>query len=156
MIPNLIHPIPVVVQRQLAAATTYDARARQPVRQLWKKGQGPGTGTEESLVAQVHWNNDKRIGEPEPKPAGVEERTEGYLLFRIIDLITEGVVVENGDGSYDFGFQRGDKIVRVGRRRVNLYVTFFRDVASYPDQGGATLLEVNFSDRAPSSSAREA
>lgn len=156
MIPNLIHPVPVTVQRQVAAATTFDDRARQPVRQLWKRGQGPGTGSEEELEAQVQWNQAKRIGEPELKPAGVEERTDGYLLFRIVDLVAAGVAVENGDGTLDFGFQRGDKIVRIGRRRVNLYVTFFRDVASYPDQGGATLLEVNFSDRAPSSSAREA
>lgn len=155
MIPNLIHPVPVTVRRQLAAATTFDDRARQPVRQLWKRGQGPGTGSEEELEAQVQWNMDKRIGEPEPQPGGVEEKTEGYLLFRILDLIAAGVVTENGDGTYDFGFQRGDKIVRIGRRRVNLYVTYFRDVASYPDQGGATLLEVNFCDRAPSSSARE-
>ncbi len=155
MIPNLIHPIPVRVQRQLAAATTFDDRGREPVRQLWKRGQGPGTGTAEDLVAQVHWNQDMKIGEPENRASGTERRTEGYLLFRLIDLLAAGIATDHGDGTVDFGFKRGDRIVRIGRRRLNVYVTFFRDVASYPDQEGATLLEVNFSDRAPSSSARE-
>jgi hypothetical protein len=154
VIPNLIHPIPVRVQRQLAVATTFDARARQPVRQLWKRGQGPGTGDAEDLVAQVNWN-DGKIGEPELPPAGAEERTEGYLLFRLVDLLDAGVATDHGDGTVDFGFKRGDRIVRIGRRRTNLYVTHFRDVAGYEDQDGCTLLEVNFSDRAPSSSARE-
>jgi hypothetical protein len=153
-IPNLIHPIPVRVQRQLAAATTFDSRARQPVRQLWKKGQGPGTGDAEDLEAQVNWN-DGRVGEPELQPEGAEERSEGYLLFRLVDLLDAGVATDHGDGTVDFGFKRGDRIVRIGRRRTNLYVTYFRDVAGYPDQDGCTLLEVNFSDRAPSSSARE-
>lgn len=154
MIPNLIHPIPVTIQRQSAAATVFDHRAREPVRQLWKAGEGPGTGTAVDLVAQVNWN-EGGVAKPKVNPEGVEEMSEGYLLFRLVDLLNAGVAVDNGDGTVDFGLLRGDRIVRIGRRRTNLYVLFFRDVAGYQDQGGCTLLEVDFSSRAPSSPARE-
>lgn len=154
MIPQLIHPIPVTIQRQNAAATVFDDRAREPVRQLWKAGEGPGTGAATDLVAQVNWN-DGHVAKPKVNPAGVEEESEGYLLFRIVDLVAAGVAIERGDGTVDFGLLRGDRIVRIGRRRTNLYVLFFIDVAGYTDQDGCTLLEVDFSSRAPSSPARE-
>lgn len=154
MIPQLIHPIPVTIQRQNSAATTFDARAREPVRQLWKAGEGPGTGVATELVAQVNWNNGE-VAKPKVNPEGVEEMSEGYLLFRIVDLVAKGVAIERPDGTVDFGLLRGDRIVRIGRRRTNIYVLFFRDVAGYTDQDGCTLLEVDFSSRAPSSPARE-
>ena len=147
-----MHPISVTIQRQNVAATTFDTRAREPVRQLWKTGEGPGTGAAVDLVAQVNWNQG-RVAKPKVNPEGVVEESEGYLLFRIVDLVAAGVAIERGDGTLDFGLLRGDRIVRIGRRRTNLYVLFFRDVAGYQDQGGCTLLEVDFSSRAPSSSA---
>jgi hypothetical protein len=155
MIPNLIHPIPVRIQRRNVAATVFDARAREPVRQLWKSGQGPGTGDAVDLVAQVNWNQKDGVANPTVRPGGVEEKSEGYLLFRLVDLLAAGIATENGDGTVEFGLDRGDRIVRIGRRRTNLFVVFFRDVAGYEDQGGCTLLEVDFSSRQPSSPARE-
>lgn len=155
MIPNLMDPIPVTIQRQNVAATVFDARAREPVRQLWKAGEGPGTGDAVELVAQVNWNQAKGVAKPVVRPGGVEEESEGYLLFRLVDLLAAGVATERADGTVAFGLERGDRIVRIGRRRTNLYVVFFRDVAGYEDRGGCTLLEVDFASRAPSSSARE-
>lgn len=148
-LPNLIHPIPVHLQRQNRAATVFSTRAREPVRQLWKAGQGPGTGTVDVLSGQVNWS-DGKIRKPDLFPGGPEEKTDGYVLFRYVDLVAAGVATENADGTIDSGILRGDKIVRIGRRRVNLFVLFFRDAGHYPDQGGATLLEVNFVDREPS------
>jgi hypothetical protein len=155
MIPNLIHPIPVRIQRQSAAATTFDARAREPVRQLWKGGEGPGAGDAVDLVAQVNFNREEGIGRPTVRPHGVEEESEGYLLFRLVDLLDAGVATDHGDGTVDFGLRRGDRIVRIGRRRTNYFIVFFRDVAGYDDQDGATLLEVDFASRQPSVPARE-
>lgn len=155
MIPNLIHPIPITIQRQNVAATVYDPRAREPVRQLWKAGEGPGTGDATDLVAQVNWNREDGLAKPVVQPGGVVETSEGYLLFRLVDIIAAGVATEETDGTVTFGIDRGDRITRIGRRRTNLYVIFFRDVAGYDDQGGCTLLEVDFSSRAPSSPARE-
>lgn len=150
MLPILIHPIPVRIQRKNVAASTFDARAREPVRQLWRAGEGPGTGDAVDLVAQVNFNREEGIRRPKVRPHGVEEESEGYLLLRVVDLLEAGVATDNGDGTVDFGLDRGDRIVRIGRRRTNYFVVFFRDVASYDDQGGATLLEVNFSSRQPS------
>ena len=155
MIPNLIHSIPVTIQRQNVAATVFDSRAREPVRQLWKAGEGPGTGDAVELVAQVNWNRQKGVARPVVRPGGVEEESEGYLLFRLVDLVADGVATENADGTVAFGLERGDRIVRIGRRRTNLYVIFFRDAAGYEDQDGCTLLEVDFASRPPSSPARE-
>lgn len=148
MIPNLIHPVPVTLRRKNVAASTLDARAREPVRQLWRRGDGPGAGTEETVEGQMNWN-DGNFAKPRLPPGGAEEKSEGYVLFRIVDLLAAGIVTENVDGTLDFGISRGDKIVRVGRRAVNLFVTFVRDVGGYTDRGGGTMLEVNFEDRAP-------
>ena len=149
-VPNLIHPVPVEIQRVVAGVTVMDPVSREPVRQLWKSGQGPGTGTVFSGEAQVNWM-DGQIGKPQLRRGGEEEKSTGYLLFRVFDLLFAGVATENADGTYTLGFARGDRIVRIGRRRCNLYVLFFRDVGNYPDELGSTLLEVDFTDRAPSS-----
>lgn len=149
-VPNLIHPIPVEIQRVVTGITLMDPISREPVRQLWKSGQGPGTGTVLSMDAQVNWL-DGKVASPKLTRGGVEEKSEGYLLLRVFDLLAEGVVTENVDGTYYLGIVRGDRIVRIGRRRTNLYVLFFRDVGNYPDELGSTLLEVHFADRTPSS-----
>ncbi len=153
-VPNLIHPVPVEIQRAVAGVTVMDSISREPVRQLWKSGQGPGTGTVLSTEAQVSWL-DGRIASPKLTRGGVEERSEGYLLLRVFDLLALGMVTENVDGTYSLGIARGDRIVRIGRRRVNLYVLHFRDVGNYPDELGSTLLEVHFADRSPSSTGVE-
>ena len=147
-IPNLIHPVPIQIQRINSAVTTFDLRSRSPVRQMWKRGQGPGTGTLSALSAQVNWN-DGHQKRPRPHPGGVEEKSLGYLLFRLVDLIDASVATLDADGAVNIGLARGDKIIRIGVRKVNLFVLWFRDVAFYPDQLGSTLLEADFSDRRP-------
>jgi len=148
--PTLLHPVPVHLQRAVRSATKSDPLAREPVRQLWKTGQGPGLGDVTVLEAQVNWNTaDSFRGRPEVRPGGVEEESQGYFLVRYADLLAAGVATENLDGTISPGIARGDRIVRIGRTAVNLYVSYFRDVAFYPEDGGATLLEVRFTDRAP-------
>lgn len=146
MIPNLIHPVPVTIQRMERAVTIVDPVAREPVRQVWRNDSGPGTGASLSLEAQVNWN-DGHIAKPTFPPGGAEEEWKGYLLFRVVDLVAAGVATEESDGTLTVSIARGDRIVRIGRRVVDLYVLYFRDVAAYPDQGGATLLEIRFNDR---------
>ena len=148
-IPSLIHPVPCVIRRVNPGVTKFDPRAREPVRRLWRSGDAPDTGNEISLNCQVNWNQG-HIAKPLLAPgAGPELNYQGYLLIRLVDLIASGVATENGDGTVDFGLARGDRIVRIGRRRTNLFAVWFRDVAFYPDQLGGTLLEIDFSDRAP-------
>jgi len=144
--PNLIHPIPVIIQRMERAITVLDPVAREPVRQIWRNDSGPGTGASIQLVAQVNWN-EGTIARPTFRAGGVEEAWRGYLLFRIFDLVLAGVATEVADGTVEVALARGDRVVRIGRREVNLYLLYFRDVASYTDQGGCTLLEIRFDDR---------
>jgi|GEM_PF-3415399 len=149
-IPTLIHPLPCTIRRQNASVTRYDARAREPVLTLWRSGDAPDTGSEVELEAQVNWNAG-HVAKPSFKSGGGPEfEYKGYLLVRLVDLIADGIATENVDGTVDFGIARGDRIVKIGRRAVNLYVVYFRDVAGYQDQGGHTLLEIDFDDRSPS------
>jgi len=148
VIPNLIHPIPVQIQRVKPSLTVFDPVAREPVRQLWKEGQGPGLGSVTELEAQVNWN-DGKIGKPDNRPGGPELKSDGYLLFRVFDLVNAGVATEEADGTLPLAISRGDRLVRIGRRVTELYVVFFRDVAGYTDQAGCTMLEVDFADREP-------
>jgi len=152
-VPNLIHPVPVTIRRQRKDLTTFASRAREPVRQMWRDGDGPGTGTEITVRAQVNFN-DGKLNKPRFNAGGVEEETDGYVLFRVIDLIAAGLATDNGDGTVTFGIDRGDMITRIGRRKTNLFVLFVRDVAGYTDRGGATLLEVDFKDRHPEAPGR--
>lgn len=149
MIPNLIHPVPCTVRRVNSAVTKFDPRAREPVRRLWRSGDAPDTGSEVELSAQVNFNQG-HVAKPLFPDAGPELNYQGYLLVRVFDLLNAGIATYNGDGTVDFGLARGDRIVKVGRRRTNLFVVWFRDVAYYPDQLGASLLELDFSDRSPS------
>ena len=147
-IPNLIHPVPVGIGRIRRDLTQMNPRAREPVRQLWRDGDGSGTGAEVVIDGQMNFNRGGQRN-PEFKGGGVEEESTGYVLFRIHDLIAEGITTENPDGTLEFGLERGDRITRVGRRKTNYFITKFRDVASYDDRGGASLLEVTFHDRMP-------
>lgn len=150
MIPRLIHPVDCVLHLSNRAVSKFDPLAREPVRTLWRAGDAPGTGSAVTISAQVNWN-DGSIAKPTFKsPEGVDLHYSGYLLARVVDLVVQGLAVENSDGSVTFGIVRGDRIVRIGRRRVNLFVLWFRDVAFYPDQGGGTLFEILFEDRTPS------
>ena len=145
-IPNLIHPIPVVLERKVEGSTLFDPVAREPVRQVWRLGGGPGLDVPTEAVAQVNFNQGK-IKKPHYHPGGVEEKWMGYLLFRVVDLVGGGLATENPDGTLTLFISRGDRISRIGRRATSLYVAWFRDVAGYPDQGGLTLLEADFTDR---------
>lgn len=144
----MIHPVPVHIQRVKPEMTVIDPVSREPVRQLWKEGQGPGLGETTELEGQMNWNVGT-VGKPENHPGGPEEKSDGYVLFRLLDLELAGVAVEQPDGTLEISISRGDLIVRIGRRATRLYVVYFRDVAGYTDQGGGTLLEVRFADREP-------
>lgn len=146
-VPLLIHPVPVTIRRVNRAVTTEDANAREPVRQLWRTGDGPGTGDAVELRAQVNWEREGRIAEPKSHGGGVEENTSGYLLFSIQELLAAGVATQAVDGTVDVGIRRGDRITRIGRRSLEVFVVFFRDAGHYEDLGGAGLLEVRFASR---------
>lgn len=149
MLLPLIQPVPVVVQRINQAVTKFDSVAREPVRQLWRAGEAPGTGTAVTLSCQVNWNSGK-FAKPTFEKGGPELHYDGYVLTRFADLLADGIATDNGDGTVELGIARGDRIVQIGRLRTNLYVSYFRIAGHWTDQLGGALLEIDFVDRAPS------
>lgn len=145
----LIQPVSVVIQRINQAVTKFDNVAREPVRQLWRAGEAPGTGSAVTLSAQVNWNNGS-YAKPNFNKGGPELKYDGYVLARFADLISAGIATDNGDGTVEFGIARGDRIVQIGRATTNLYVVWFRLAGHWTDQLGGALLEIDFADRAPS------
>lgn len=150
--PDLIDPIPITILRQDRSVTIFDERARAPIRSLVHRGEAPGSTAETlSLEAQVNFNNEGSIGKSKFPAGGKERESLGYLLFRVVDLVLAGVATEEVDGTITIGIVEGDRITRIGARRTNYFVSFFRDVAGYDDVGYLTMLEVNFVDRNPAS-----
>lgn len=143
---NLIHPVPLTIQRKDNASTVFDSISREPVRQVWRTGEGPGLSAEVTLEGQVHWS-DGKVKFPVVHPAGIEEQWKGYVLVSLAELESLGLASEDADGVLTISVSRGDRISRIGRRSCNLYVAWFRDLAHYPDIGGAGLLEIDFADR---------
>lgn len=150
-IPNLLHPVPVTIARRIQGATIEDPVGRAPYLKVWREGQFPGADPGTVVQAQVNWNDGSMARPRRFNPSGVEEESTGYILLRYVDLVAAGLATEESNGTITNTIKRGDHITRIGRTAVNLHVLWFRDVAFYPDQGGATLLEIDFADRSPDS-----
>lgn len=133
--PRLLHPIPVWLRkadRKFVAA--YDENFAEPVGQMRRK-QRPI-----KLSAQL---KIKDTDDPDQAPAGVSERSVGYLLFLTADLKKKQVTID-----------RGDRVVQLGDgdngREVDYYITKLQWRGHYPEHGGPTLLKAFFEDRQPS------
>lgn len=149
-LPNLIHPVPIRLRRQVPASTVFDPLSREPVRQVWREGDGPGMGSEIALVGQVSYVIPGEIRRPRRDPGGTVEESSGYVLVRVFDLIAAAHAVEVA-GVLTIYLSRGDRFTRIGRRAVNYFLLFFRDLGHYTANGGSTLLQVHFGDRDPES-----
>jgi hypothetical protein len=133
--PRLIHPIPVEIRkadRKFTAA--YDDNFREPVGQVRRK-QKPI-----KLRAQL---KIKDTDAATATAGGVQEQSNGYLLFLTADLKRAGVTIEIGDRVVKLG--EGDNA-----REVDYYITKFYWRGHYPAAGGPTLLKAFFMDRQPS------
>lgn len=134
MLPNLLHPVPVTIKQLSRAASVVDPDYQEPVQQAVL---GP------AVVApgQVKWGMDERL---RASLIGPEQESEGYILFRRIDLRALGIAE----------LKQNDRIVAIGvgpnARAVDLYITGLRFEGHYPDQGGAALVKAFFRDRNPS------
>lgn len=132
MLPRLIHPISITIERVVNSLTVQDDDYQEPVQKVVR--------TSFVVLGQVKWGMDKRL---DATSSGAVEGSDGYILFRRVDLIAVGL----GD------VERGDRFIRMGggalARPVDLYVTSIRPEGHYQDQGGATLLKAFFRDRQP-------
>jgi len=129
VMPNLIHPVSVKVERLDESATVYDEDAREPVKQGSRK-------VVYTLPAQVNWGAHNGM---DPSDIGPSDNESGYVLFRKTECVAAG-----------YHPQRKDRIIQIGSLTgLTLYITSVRPMGHYPDQSGYTLWKCSFSDRSP-------
>jgi hypothetical protein len=147
--PNLIHPVEVEFQLLTRSETFYDPQAREPVRQVVRKGIDTGA-TSVVIKGQISfYYAGAKLDYPEWLREGVLEHTVGYVALRFYDMNKKGLVVYDSEGNFqEFLLKRGDKVIRLGHRTVELFVTGFKDFAFYPNMN-QTMIQINFEDRHP-------
>ena len=151
-LPNLIHPVRITLELMDRANSVVDPRARGPVRQIMRKGANPHSGERVTLRCQAsYYFAGAKLDYPVYRREGVEEESIGYVVFRFIDLRRADLLTFTPEGDFDaLSIKRGDRIVYLGHRNVDFYVTGFKDFAHYPNLN-QTLIQMNFGDRHPSS-----
>lgn len=111
-----------------------DADAREPMH-----GARSTTADVVIIKAQISWGDRGRV---QNEMAGVEEKSDGYILCRWSDLRAKGGP-----------FKRGDKIASIGTGLnalvTDLYITKNEPMGHWPDQGGTSIVRFHFSDRNP-------
>jgi len=148
-VPNLIHPIKVTFELIDRANTVFDLYAREPVGQVVRMGESPGTGSRIVIKGQIsYYFAGAKKDEPFYEAGGVTEASVGYISLRFKDMIKAGLVSVSGGQYTNMILKRGDRIIQMGKMVVDYYVGGFKDFAHYPahDQ---TMLQVNFTDRHP-------
>jgi hypothetical protein len=132
VLPNLLHPVKIVISQWVAGTTIYDEDTREPIKQAARLAT-------ETIIGQVSWEikDDVVIYE-----GGTRLDAIGYVLFRWVDLNSKGVTLK-----------RQDEIRKIGWQDTKLYIVGTKPAGHYTDQGGSTLVRAYFSDRAPSRNA---
>lgn len=137
MQPNLIHPVPIEIQQIDRAQTIVDEDFDEEMESVARE-------TTVTVPGQVRWRAFKRATFGE---AGVEERADGYITMRPVDLRAVGIAQ----------LQVNDKIVGIGsgdnKMVVNLFVVSQEPMGHYSDIAGPGLIRVYFKDRNPVKSA---
>jgi hypothetical protein len=126
--PNLIHPINCTLERIDKAATIYDEDAREPVQRASRFDAI-------QISAQPHWFSEREL---QTLAQGPNDSSRGYLLFRYVDLLSAGIMV-----------QINDRVTMQGHLPTEVYITRTQPMGHYPDQNGASLLKAWFTDRNP-------
>lgn len=123
-VPRLLHPVPCEIQPADKSRGHTNA-AREPLRIVRRK-------------ATITIPAQNSIGVPPYRldPQGLRASATGYLLVRRVDC--EG---------REYAPDTGDRIVRIGRDSVDLYVVSVEPTAHYPDQVGATMFRLYYGTR---------
>jgi len=132
-IPNLLHPVPCVIEKINREDTKMDEDAREPIQQAARD-------TAVTVPGQVNWGTQKGL---EPQKAGPREGATGYVLFRHVDLVAAGIALEDND-----------RFAKLGNVETDVYVDRLEHEGHYPDQSGPTLVKAYFSDRQPAKQTR--
>jgi hypothetical protein len=127
-LPNLLHPVPVVIRPIDKPNTPYDSDFREPIQRVARK-------SDVTLPGQVAWANDKQV---QYTRGGNRYDADGYVLFRYADLSAAAITLAVND-----------RIVSLGGLEVNVYIKHFQPMGHYADAGGPTLIKAFFSDKDP-------
>lgn len=148
--PNLIHPVVVTVEIIDRSDSVFDPYAREPVGQVVREGESPGTGSRVSFKAQVSlYYAGSRKDYPYYDRGGVEEETTMYFATTYKELIRAGLLTLDSDGNFQtFKIKRGDRLVQWGRESCNYYITGQKPFGHYPKQR-QTMIQFNLEDRNP-------
>lgn len=128
-LPNLIHPIDVVIQRRDLGSTFVDDDFREPIQHAARTASITVKG-QIKFFTQEELNLER---------GGAQIDSTGFVLFRYHDLNRLGVSVGIGD-----------RFTKLGKIDVDYYVVRTESKGHWPDRGGATLLRCYFQDRTPS------
>lgn len=128
-LPNLLHKTNIVIQQIDKGDTIYDEDTREPVQQAHRT-------VNKDLKGQVHWGQADDL---EPGAGGVQEESDGYVLFRYLDLDKKGIALSPGD-----------RIIKMGRLNTDVYLIKLQPMAHYEDQNGPSTVRAYFKDRQPS------
>lgn len=132
-VPNLIHPVPCVIEKINRGATHMDEDAREPITQAARDA----TVT---VPGQVNWGTQMGL---EPQKAGPREGAAGYVLFRRVDLAAASITLEDND-----------RFAKLGDVETDVYIDRLEWQGHYPGAGGPTLVKAYFVDRRPAKQTR--
>jgi hypothetical protein len=131
--PRLIHPIPVEVRQLQRSSTKVDEDFREEIEHVSR-------GTTVTIPGQVEWKTDNRL---RANKTGVEQASDGYVLFRTADIRTAGLTqIDQGDQIVAYG-------IGANRVAINVFVISTQYLGHYPNGGGPQLVKCFFKDRTP-------
>lgn len=129
-VPNLLHPARITLLQKAATPLQMDDEAREPIQSV-------GYSLAVSLAGQPKF---KSLGLTEnATPGGSVITTEGYVLFRYVDL-----------NALTITLRHGDRITAIGHLSVDIYIYKLEPTAPYPDQNGFSMVKAHCRDRSPS------
>jgi hypothetical protein len=127
VLPNLIHPVNVIIQTLDTANTVYDENHREPIPQTSRNS------------SQTVLGQPKYFGrEKEVDIGGKIIKATGYVLFRYSDLEYQSITLKTDD-----------KITKIGKLDCVYYINGLTPAGHYTDQLGATMVKAFFNDKHP-------
>jgi len=129
VLPRLIHPIKVTIQRRNLGATHMDDDFREPIQHAARL-------TDVVAKGQIKFFTQEELN---VERGGAQIDSTGFVLFRYFDLKKLGIEVKIGD-----------RFTKLGKIEVDYYVVRIESKGHYQDRGGATLVRCYFQDRTPS------
>jgi hypothetical protein len=148
--PNLIHPVKITIEIIDRTETLFDTRAKEPVRQVRRKGIAVGTTSITIKGQNSFYFAGAKLDYPSYERGGVNEDSVGYVSFRFKDLVRAGLLILDANKKFqEFKIKRGDKIIWLDKRPVEFFIIGLKDFAHYPNFG-QTMIQINYSDRTPS------